>query len=356
MTVPFGRLWSHEGSGIMSTKVVSIAGRSQSDLIAKEGKSRKGIIPGVPYPSDIEDLAKSGKFDLTRSEVQLLQALRNGMNRQKKSNWRSQKTLAEGMCCTRSTVNKAAKGLKIKGVITVHKHKRQKNMGFAGNEYRIVFPWPDSPRNGHTYAAKSPKREPEKQTHIRPISKHTCVRETDTNQSRVNKSKRISQSNNQGEPEAEDKLFQTDKADGSGRDEKIDGGRENLKEGEIFDLPEDSPPPATDDELKKIYGDKIPPPVDFSFVYNPDRDEVEEETKNFFLWDYLEPFKRYKHYKRYKTEGPGWWEDQLDDFWRKASPFMWSSGEKPRKGIIVIFKRAARAGLVYRLGFRPKIP
>jgi len=330
----------------MSAKVVSLTRKNPSDLIAEGETPKRNIVEGIPYPSDITELARSGKFSLTSPEVLLLHTLRSAMNPKNKSTWKSQERLAEEMGYSRSTVNKAATGLKKKGLITVS--KRGKRMGFAGNEYTILFPWPNRPRNGHMYASKSPKRKPEKQTHIRPINKRTCDRETDTNQSRGNKSKGIDQSNSQGEPEVENKFFKTDKNDGSGREEKIDGGRENLKDGETYDLSEGSPPPATEDELKKIYGDRIPPAIDVS-----DRDRSRNDEEDGF--DFKRYFSPFQHDKRYDGEGPGWWEDQVEVFWRENRSRMWTWSSKPDGGGPKnMFKRAARAGCVYRLGFRPK--
>jgi hypothetical protein len=75
--------------------------------------------PSLPYLSDIT--AAGMKKNLTMRELLMLYILRSGMHKGNTKNWRSQKTLALEMRCSRTLVNQTVKDLEEKGLIAVRR-------------------------------------------------------------------------------------------------------------------------------------------------------------------------------------------------------------------------------------------
>jgi len=177
--------------------------QSKNRATKTRSKEKKGrVIPGLPYPSEIIDFAKQA--NLSPHERHLLHCLRAAMHRKNLTCWKRQDTLAREMGASRSTVSRAIKGLKEKGIITIG--KMEKKVGFDNNIYSINYPWRRSIGGTQTCVAREDKHTYQVDTRICTPEEHIPVSEGNSNKSRVNALNRISP-HQQGKEQEDDSIF-----------------------------------------------------------------------------------------------------------------------------------------------------
>ena len=306
----------------------------------------------LPYPSEIIGLGI--KITLPSIERHLLLCLRSSMNDKNLFCWKSQETLASETGLSRSSICKAIKNLRKRQIINVNKKKRKSKMGFDNNEYSFNYPWDTSVSMTAAIAHMKNVRMSQQNAYVCIPEAQTCVVENINNKS---SKKELKKSGNlqcisfddepvalQNQPAAH--LIKTDHLKTDNVDEI---SHKNLEENYV--LPKNFPPAATESDLDFFYQGSIPDSIDLNLRHG--RRPVK-------LAQYTEPFRGTRHQllgkygKDYDIPFEKFWEDQCQDYYEKAIDANWKKGETPTGGFETIFKRACRAGVMHRCGFRPK--
>lgn len=169
-------------------------------------KTQGSKTPGLPYPSDIFDLAQKANLDM--KTLVLLLVLRQSMNKNNRSCWKSQARLSQEMCCTRKTVIRAVKIARNRGIIRVNTRKVKKS-GFLNNNYRFCYPWSDSvwDTESHTYGTESPTCKGQKVPHVRDTESHMCGTESPTNSLKAISKREINKRNSSSSLQKDDDDF-----------------------------------------------------------------------------------------------------------------------------------------------------
>jgi hypothetical protein len=268
------------------------------------------------------------------------------MNEKNLSCWKSQVRLASEMGLSRSSVCKAIQSLQKKNIIMVKKKTRK--VGFDSNEYSFRYPWDKSICDNIATARKRNKGMSPKNTNACMLDIHMYVGENDTNKSSRNELKESNHLQYSGVDD--DCAFKHQPADPLAIDNEGEFSGKDIAED--FVLPPGSPPVAAKSDLQCCYGRWIPASIDLTHS---------SRGRRIDLMMYIAPFRlkrellQEKYGKDYDIPQEKLWEDQCHDYYEKVINTHWNQkGEKPLGGFEKIFKRACRAGVMYRCGFRPK--
>jgi hypothetical protein len=319
----------------------------------KQKPRERTIIQGLPFPSDIITIAQERK--LNNWECHLLHTLRAAMNPKNRECWRSEKTLASEMRCSRFSVMRAVRGLTKEELITVGTKKTKNGTVHC---YSINFPW---------------KRKEEvccsqQQTHeegMLPTATKVCCSQqqgyvADSNLNKVIEKKQVSslrikkENPRQANPD-DDRGFSSfqkkrfsEKTQTPKPDEKS-----TPEQSQAVERVSSAPPPATEEQLKQVYGNRIPTETNLRY-----------RSEHVDLSAYVRPFAEKRSVlfesmgRDLDTPFEEWWEEEAQKFYEAAIDANWNpdSVEKPRAGFRKAFLRACRAGVMFRAGFDPKTP
>jgi hypothetical protein len=170
-------------------------------------------IPGLPLFGDIVKLGKDLKLSIY--ERDFLMILRNSMNQQNRSCWKSLRTLAEDIRCSLRTAVEARKSLENKGLIQVGKREGWHGR-FALNEYRIIFPWTLPCAPGLHGQETSPYARHANGPHATPAQGNMCAPCKRTYAPRAHKSvnrKELNKVNQSSENRTDDDFFLTEETE-----------------------------------------------------------------------------------------------------------------------------------------------
>lgn len=309
------------------------------------GKAKQQNIQGLPYTSDILDLAIEHNF--TTSERLLLILLRTKMNKQKTC-WPSQIRLADEMGVSERQVRRLIKGMEILGVISVNKRKMNRKFGNYLNEYRFIFPW------------NPVKSLQSTRTRVSGVNPDICDTSTRTSET-VNPDICDSQpghgcpSNKQGINTKNKSVNQSEKNDDDHSQLNEKESAEKIDERKLLMLEKNKSKENVSQLLRKYYKSSIPERVDLS---------KSNSGKRYDLQKYISPFsgKKKDLVKDYgsdfsDSQKPDWWKSQFENFYKRVIEFHWDNDAgPPNGGFKTAFKRVCVSGVMQEFGFEPKSP
>lgn len=270
-------------------------------------------IPGYPYPSDIDEIGE--RMDLTRGEVDVMRAFQQGMRQDNRVCFFSQETMGKKIRCHRRTVMRAVQTLEEKGLLQVDRSRKF-------NQYRFVFPWPTV--RGDKVSLSSGDKKSHEEGRVTEDHINKIMTRSETRVLRV----RNKQTNEQ---KTDTEIEITAKAEND--------------EGVLGKIPT-FPEPMDEDSINKLYSPGYPPPwVDLT----------KPQGKRFSIVECVRPFFGAEVGRKFDSLCHRLFEQQANDFIDSVLRVNWN-GKKTEPGMPIIqaMRRAARAGVLHKLGFKPK--
>jgi len=343
-------------------------------------KRKKTRIVGLPYPSDIGDLATKG--NLGSYEILLLHELRAAMNSKNRMCWRAQYTLSKRMGCSIDSVKRAVRSLREKGYIQIKKRGK-------GNLYRLIFdkngnwaeghlkkemPQSDSGQQLDKDSAEPLNSETKSYEHLGQVAFSSSNKTRRVKQSKRMKSSSIPKNEedlilfyryddkkNNASPSTEDLTGRAEKEfDTGNRDLNIINDESCDKAGGTDKSQDSTGKYLSEADIAKFYGSKNIPPS----VHLNKRRYHGRGKDRYDLQKYIWPFTGYKK-DLMETCGTDYsgpppfetWEEQFDIYYDQVIERHWDPySNSPGQGFKKAFRRAAIAGVLWRCGFRPVTP